>query len=247
MVKVLQGVDTSVFNPIQVPRILRASIIIFSGGKLEIRKGQDIVIQAFKKLLLVCPDALLIASWCNDSASVSSISMSPYVSSAPAGGDAESISNWLEVQGIPRRNVVVPDVLNAAQMASLLKQADIAVFPNRCEGGTNLVAMEAIACGIPTVLSANSGHLDLMRLGCPGIVPILSTGSLKIPVSDSDNFRVWGESDPDDLLRLFIECLEGGLRLSSLRGLGNVKTQDALSWRCSFEKLFLALESVSPS
>ena len=48
----------------------------------------------------------------------------------------------------------------------LLKQADLAVFPNRCEGGTNLVAMEAIACGVPTVLSANSGHLDLLRPGC---------------------------------------------------------------------------------
>ena len=33
--------------------------------------------------------------------------------------------------------------------------------------------MEAIACGVPTVLSANSGHLDLMRLGYPGIIPIL--------------------------------------------------------------------------
>ena len=70
VVRVLQGVDTTVFNPIPVPRLLHASIVIFSGGKLEIRKGQDIVIQAFKKLLAVCPDALLIASWCNESASV---------------------------------------------------------------------------------------------------------------------------------------------------------------------------------
>ena len=59
---VLQGVDTSVFNPISVPRLLGASIVIFSGGKLEIRKGQDVVIQAFKKLISVCPDALLIAA-----------------------------------------------------------------------------------------------------------------------------------------------------------------------------------------
>ena len=100
------------------------------------------------------------------------LSMSPYLSSAPSKGDAESIASWLECQGIPRRNVVVPGILNSAQLSSLLKQADLAVFPNRCEGGTNLVAMEAIACGIPTVLSANSGHLDLMRLGCPGVVPI---------------------------------------------------------------------------
>ena len=57
---VMQGVDTSVFNPIPVPRLLRASIVIFSGGKLEIRKGQDVVIQAFKKLLLVCPMLFLL-------------------------------------------------------------------------------------------------------------------------------------------------------------------------------------------
>lgn len=245
--RVLQGVDTAVFNPIHVPRLLPASFVVFSGGKLEIRKGQDIVIQAFKRLLSVCPDALLIASWCNESASLSSISMSPYLSSAPVKGDAESIGHWLESQGIPRANVVVPDLLNSAQMASLLKQADLAVFPNRCEGGTNLVAMEAIACGVPTVLSANSGHLDLMRLGCPGIVPLSSSNSLKLPLSDAENFRIWGESDPDDLLRIFIDCLEGRIQLKPMRGLVNDETLDTLSWRCSFETLFSALESVPPA
>ena len=79
-----------------VPRLLQARFVVFSGGKLEIRKGQDIVIQAFKKLLEICPDALLIASWCNESASLSSIAISPYVSNAPANGDAESIACWLE-------------------------------------------------------------------------------------------------------------------------------------------------------
>ena len=172
VVKVLQGVDTAVFNPIPVPRLLHGKLVIFSGGKLEIRKGQDIVIQAFKKFLAVCPDALLIASWCNDSSSLSSISMSPYVSSSPVNGDAESICKWLESQVFLVQILLFQGLLNSAQMASLLKQADIAVFPNRCEGGTNLVAMEAIACGIPTVLSANSGHLDLMRLGCPGVIPM---------------------------------------------------------------------------
>ena len=91
----MQGVDTAVFNPIPVPRILHASIIIFSGGKLEIRKGQDIVIHAFKKLLLVCPDALLIASWCNDSDSLSTISLSPYVTMAPV----EGMLNLLQLAG----------------------------------------------------------------------------------------------------------------------------------------------------
>ena len=173
--------------------------------------------------------------------------MSPYFSTAPVKGDAESIANWLESLGIPRRNVVVTDFLNSAQIASLLKQADLAVFPNRCEGGTNLVAMEAIACGLPTVLSANSGHLDLMRLGCPGVVPLPSTNLLRLPFSDCENFRVWGESDPDYLLKIITDYLEGRLRLQTLRSRLHSKTLDALSWRSSFGTLFSALKSVVAS
>ena len=53
-----QGVDTALFNPEPVPRLLKRSLVIFSGGKLENRKGQDIVIAAFQAapaLLPRCP------------------------------------------------------------------------------------------------------------------------------------------------------------------------------------------------
>ena len=115
-------------------------------------------------------------------------------------------------------NVVVPGLLNSAQMASLLKQADIAVFPNRCEGGTNLVAMEAIACGIPTVLSANSGHLDLMRLGCPGVVPMPSNHPLKIPLSDMKISDFGVSLIRIIYLSVFIEFLEGRNQFKPFRG-----------------------------
>ena len=60
-----QGVDTAVFNPEPVPRLLHRSLVVFSGGKLENRKGQDIVIAAFRRLLNHYPDAMLIAAWGN--------------------------------------------------------------------------------------------------------------------------------------------------------------------------------------
>ena len=44
-------------------------------------------------------------------------------------------------------------------MGAVMQEADVALFPNRCEGGNNLVALEAIASGVPTILSANTGHL----------------------------------------------------------------------------------------
>ena len=58
-----QGVDTTLFNSEPVPRLFKRSLVIFSGGKLESRKGQDIVIAAFRQLLRHYPDALLIAAW----------------------------------------------------------------------------------------------------------------------------------------------------------------------------------------
>ena len=51
------------------------------------------------------------------------------------------------------------------------------------------------------MLSANSGHLDLIRAGCSGIVPISSNYSLKLPMSDGENLSIYGESDPDDLFK----------------------------------------------
>jgi hypothetical protein len=47
-------------------------------------------------------------------------------------------------------------IADAGAMAGLLRDVDLAVFPNRCEGGTNLVAMECLAAGVPTVLGLSS-------------------------------------------------------------------------------------------
>ena len=78
-----QGVDTAVFNPEPVPVLIKRSLVIFSGGKLENRKGQDIVIAAFRLLLRKYPDALLIAAWGNvGHVGLETIAASPHVQGA---------------------------------------------------------------------------------------------------------------------------------------------------------------------
>jgi glycosyltransferase involved in cell wall biosynthesis len=78
---------------------------------------------------------------------------------------------------------------------------DVAVFPNRGEGGTNLVAMECMACGVPTIMSRNTGHLDLVEDGaCLSLddqAPL--QGPLEGPVGDVAG---WGESSIDELVDL---------------------------------------------
>lgn len=43
------------------------------------------------------------------------------------------------------------------------------------------MAMESLACGIPTVLSANTGHLDLLELGLEHAIAVGSTGLGRVP------------------------------------------------------------------
>ena len=45
-------------------------------------------------------------------------------------------------------------------MPGILASADAALFPNRCEPGTNLVAMETLAAGVPAILAANTGQFE---------------------------------------------------------------------------------------
>ena len=172
-----QGVDTAVFNPEPVPRLFKRSLVIFSGGKLENRKGQDIVIAAFRRLLRQYPDALLIAAWGNvGHVGLQNNCSLSHVQGAPERGRVDAIGPWLEANGIPRSNVFLLPCLVNRQLPHLIKQADVAVFASRCEGGTNLMAMETLACGVPTLISANTGHLDLLAMGFGHALPMGQAG-----------------------------------------------------------------------
>ncbi|WP_333808451.1 glycosyltransferase [Phenylobacterium sp.] len=79
--------------------------------------------------------------------------------------DAEGridVRRWLSLNGVPGESVIVlPEIPNAL-LPPVIRECDVAIFPNRCEGGTNLVAMETLALGVPSLLSANTGHMDLL-------------------------------------------------------------------------------------
>ena len=69
---VLQGIDPTHFRPApESKRLFTDRFVIFSGGKLEYRKGQDIVLAAFKIFRQRRPDALLVTLWHNPWASSS--------------------------------------------------------------------------------------------------------------------------------------------------------------------------------
>ena len=189
---VIQGVDRGLFHPGPKLGLAGDRFVVFSGGKLELRKGQDLVVSAFAKFAKRHPDALLITTWgtfwprialeINDHSDLAPLEMT--------ANEELDVDGWMVANGIPRRQFHNFDIIPNFNMPEVLREADCALFPNRAEGGTKLVAMEAMACGLPVIISANTGHLDLIE--DDNCIPLTKqTWSLDANRPD------WGTSDVD--------------------------------------------------
>ncbi|SBW01396.1 conserved hypothetical protein [uncultured Alphaproteobacteria bacterium] len=236
-----QGVDLTRFHPGPRTGGLGDRFVVFSGGKLEFRKGQDIVVEAFRRFHARHPEALLVTAWHNHwDVSVASLECSPHRLGAPKRGadGAWDISGWLSGLGLPRDAVLDLGEVPHAAMPRLLRACDVGVFPNRCEGGTNLVAMECMACGVPAILSDNTGHRDL--LARPGAALALRTQRAVAPQpGDPPGFLAdWGESDPDEIVERLETVFAG--RAAGLGAAGAAFLAE-WSWPRQIDALFAAL------
>ncbi|TWA78578.1 glycosyl transferase family 1 [Azospirillum brasilense] len=198
---VLQGVDPTHFHP--APKIgwFKDRFVVFSGGKPEFRKGQDLALLGFRAFAKRHPEALLLTAWHNPwPESARSLEANPAVAPVPFHDNGQfDGAGWAVANGVPPDQVMDLGPVPNADMARILREVDVGLFPNRGEGGTNLVAMECMACGIPAILSANTGHLDL--IGADRCVPLTRQGTIRT------NFGAdgWGESDVDEI----VAALEG--------------------------------------
>lgn len=198
----IQGVEPALFHPARRRDLFPGRFVIFSGGKLEFRKGQDLVVAAVRAFRQRHPETLLLTAWHTywpRSVGVARLAQSPHLTAPPtvdAKGALET-ERWLAANGLPPESVLIlPDVPNG-QMPQLLREADAAIFPNRCEGGTNLVAMETMACGVPSLVSANTGHLDLLGAGA-GIA--LARQDAVPSAGADDGTEGWGESSVEEIV-----------------------------------------------
>lgn len=161
------GVDTGLFKPAaRSDRFGRGKFVVFSAGKAELRKGQDIVLAAFKDFAESHPDAVLVTAWHNLwPGTARSLEYSPHGAGSPSLVNNENrlnIRKWASDFGLKMGQFIDIGMVSNRALAGFLSGVDVAVFPNRCEGGTNMVAMECLAAGVPCILSENTGHLDLL-------------------------------------------------------------------------------------
>ena len=195
-----QGVDPTEMRPLPPSGRFGDRFVVFSGGKLEYRKGQDIVLMAFRAFQQRHPEALLVTAWQSPWPQTAfTIAESQLTRTPPnIGPDGRlQVVEWAAHYGLPAGSVVDLGLVGRADIAAVMADCHAAVFPNRCEGATNLVAMEAMACGVPVVLSANTGHLDLIgSAGEPRCWPLTKQTQL----FHKGDRKGWKESSVNELV-----------------------------------------------
>ena len=160
---VLQGVDGDIFYP--GPKTgMGDRFVVFSGGKFELRKGQDLVIAAMKVFMERHDDVVLSCAWHNHwPFSLATMQHSPVISYQHRDEPCHDLlSRTLAENGIPLDRVFLHPKQENSLMRQVYLASDIGLFPNRCEGGNNMVMCEYMACARPVIASDTTGHADVI-------------------------------------------------------------------------------------
>ncbi|MBM09473.1 MAG: glycosyltransferase [Magnetovibrio sp.] len=238
---VSQGIDPELFFRGPASEVYREKFTIFSGGKLEIRKGQDLVLAAFKVFHKRHPEAILITAWQNAwPESALGMSTSMHIEAEPEVDPLGQlkITDWVVSNGVPKHAFVDLGWTANRKTATILRNMNVGVFPNRCEGGTNLVAMEAMACGVPCILSANTGHLDIIE--GDNCIPLVD----QAPISETGNeTEMWRESKVDEIVAA-LEMVYANQEEAKRRGALGAESMKRLSWSRQTDRLLNQIDGL---
>lgn len=196
---ILQGVDPANFYPVE-HRQDDDRFIVFSGGKFEYRKGQDLVIAAMRVFMQRHKDAYLACSWMNQwPFSLATMSGSPHIAFHPSNEDCMTIlRRTLYENGIPPERVYLAPLVDNSLIRQIYQQTDIGIFPNRCEGGNNMVMCEYMACGRTVIASDATGHADVIN--DQNSFPLTNYMPLLIKNLSGEPSAVWHEPSLDELI-----------------------------------------------
>ena len=148
------GVDTTFYQPISLNKknkvkkmlsIPDKEIVTFV-GRLALRKGVDILIRAWEKVIQRFPDAYLLI--------------------VGSGEEEMNLKKLATEMNLINDIRFVGEVDN---VVDYLQASDIFSFPSRLEGAPNAV-LEALACGLPIVSTTIGGVVDIISDEVNGIL-----------------------------------------------------------------------------
>lgn len=154
------GVDTNIFRPVDLEtKIINREQIqlpnkytFYMGGKFEVRKGHDVILDLFQRAFPNNDDVqLIINSW------------SPNLS-------VEDNQEWARMLEQDNRVIVIKTRFPSQyDLSRLMSCVDCGIFPSKAEGW-NLPALECLAMHIPVILNNYSAHTEFSEY-CTAIEP----------------------------------------------------------------------------
>ncbi len=213
------GVDAELFPPAPVRQDDKT--IFFNCGKWEIRKGHDILINAFKKVIEHGEDAEL---W--------------MMCSNPFNSRMED-ARWKKLYSHPKVRFI-PRAETQAEVYNIMTQADCGVFPSRGEGW-NLELLEMMSAGKHVIATVYSAHTEFCTNENCGLVPIKD----KEPAFDNKWFfgqGSWAKIDAHAEMDLHMKMMRFILDKKGTTNEAGIETAKKFSWDNSANKIMEALQ-----
>jgi phosphatidylinositol alpha-1,6-mannosyltransferase len=166
------GVDTDQFRPAPPDPAARARLgwgarpVVLTVGRLQKRKGHDMLIRALGAVRRAVPDVLyVIAGTGEEEAALRDLTA------------REGVTDHVQFLGQPDDETLV----------TCYQQCDLFVLPNRQDGrdieGFGMVLLEAQACGKPVIAGSSGGTAETMSIPATGCVVDCSTPAALGPLT----------------------------------------------------------------
>ncbi len=202
------GVDAGLFPPAPVRQDDKT--IFFNCGKWEIRKGHDILINAFKKVLEHGEDAEL---WmmCDN----------PF-------NTPQEDAKWKQLYNHPKVRCI-SRVDTQQEVYNIMSQVDCGVFPSRGEGW-NLELLEMMAMGKHVIATNYSAHTEFCNEENCGLINITDTE----PAFDDKWFfgqGGWAKIEAHQEMFLYIKMMKFILDKKNTTNWAGVETSLKFSWQ----------------
>lgn len=153
------GVDTALFKPVYPTK--KENFVFFNCGKWEVRKGHDILAQAFNDAF--CP---------SDPVELWLMTENPFCSKEE---DAQWKMLYMQTPMYSAGKIKFrPRVNSHEEVYKIMVQTDCGVFPSRAEGW-NLEALEMMSVGRPSIITNYSAHTEYCNNSNSFLIPVNQT------------------------------------------------------------------------
>ncbi len=212
------GVDTSIFYPSTQPKEKDSPYVFLNIGKLEVRKGHDILTTLFSQAFTSSDNVEL---WmCNHN---------PFFTQE----ENEQWNKYFHHHSLGDKIKIIPPLNTNVDIANLIRRVDCGIFPSRAEGW-NLEILEMMACGKSIITTNYSGHTEFCNQKNSYLVKIdeLEDAYDGKWFNGQGQWAKLGQSQQDEIINFMQYCYKN--RPVNQEG---VKTAKEFSWNNAAQKI----------